>query len=205
MHQAQFPTFPVPSGMHEHIQQLTNGLAKGDCIRNYVGVVENMEETHLVVETELFSAEVLRFYSWHNLCLFNEESNPEDYAKFYNEARGGAQGDYREGLPEKFDNVVRCLSEFPASKRAVLTVPYSSEGSMCADHTRDDQAKCLRELHFYVQDKKLHCSGFMRAQAASIFPKNIHFIGTLMNVIGERLDLQTGSYTHFVTTLVNER
>jgi len=144
------------------------------------------------------------------------------HAAFYTPARGGGQGDYRDGIAEKIANVVSCLRAFPHSKRAVLAIPHTRAGSITADHTNTDEAKCLRELHFHLDDgpdpadpddataalppgPRLCCTGFMRAQAASIFPKNIHFIGTLMHQIARQLNVPVGSYTHIVTTLVNER
>lgn len=199
------PAFPTPAAMHAHIMGATRDLSEGECVRNFVGKVENMKDDELAVATPLFTKEALEFYTAHNMCAITPDTHPEEYKKWYNEARGGSQGDYREGLVEKINNVVDCLTNFPQSKRAVLTVPYASEGSMTADHTRDDQAKCLRELHFYIENDKLSCTGFMRAQAASIFPKNIHFIGKLMNTVAKQLDIGTGSYTHIVTTLVDLR
>jgi hypothetical protein len=130
-----------------------------------------------------------------------------------------------------------------------------SLSSELAWHMHTDFAKCLRELHFYLDhpldapragamasgtggtgatasdaDRLLCCTGFMRAQAVSIFPKNIHFIGksptdgtpfvcrsvdrrgacsvcsgAMMHIIAGRLQRKVGHYTHFVTTLVAER
>jgi thymidylate synthase len=108
-------------------------------------------------------------------------------------------------MAEKINNVISSLRQFPGSKRAVITIPYSSEPSSKADHTNDEQAKCLRELHFYIEDERLHCTGFMRAQAAIIFPKNIHYIGTIQQMVADALKVPAGSYVHFVTTLVNDR
>ena len=79
------------------------------------------------------------------------------------------------------------------------------------DHSVDEAAKCLRELHFCLERRgvdapvSLHCTGFMRAQAAVIFPKNIHFIGTVMHDIARRLGVPTGTYTHFVTAMFGTR
>lgn len=78
--------------------------------------------------------------------------------------------------------------------------------------TVTDEAKCLRELHFYLDDpasgpRRLSCTGTIRAQAASIFPKNIHdhFIGTMMQHIAQQLKVEVGTYTHQVTTLAEGR
>jgi len=194
-------------------------------VRNYVGVVCDVSPSSIVVETELFPREALEFYTRHNLLLCDPDHNPADaklYDKYYNAARGGGQGDYRKDIQAKIDNVVDCLSNFPRSKRAVITIPSHT----ALDHTVDEDAKCLRELHFFLEptddaspehpqgaeDKvqtnkgvKLHCTGIMRAQAAAIFPKNIHFIGSIMNLVADRLGVPVGCYTHMVTTFTSDR
>jgi hypothetical protein len=198
------PAFGSASGM---LSDLLRETEKGATRRNYVGVLTDMTKEGFTVTTDLFPQDALDFYTLHNLNQLDEGGKHKDlYAKFYNEARGGGQGDYRAGLHAKIDNVVDCLTKFPRSKRAIVTVPYAKQTSDCADHTDDEQAKCLRELHFYVEDDgKVHCTGFMRAQAASIFPKNIHYIGSMLATICDRLGRQPGTYTHIVTTLVDDR
>jgi thymidylate synthase len=208
----RLPQFANPAAMLADLSAIT---ATHKRVRNYAGVVTDMSRAVLTVETELFPADALEFYTLHNLDELRPDTNKEHaalYEKFYNAARGGGQGDYREGIKAKIDNVVDCLRLRPESKRAVLTIP-----PVTTDHSVDGFAKCLRELHFYIEAREdedgtkaseteaLHCTGFMRAQAASIFPKNIHYIGTVMNVVAERLGKPVGTYTHYVTTLTNER
>jgi thymidylate synthase len=188
--------FKSPADMQKDIDSLTSST---DVVRNYVGVIENMSSEQLVVETQLFPRESLDFYTRYNLCQ-TTEADKTSHSKYYTAARGGAQGDYRKDIEKKIENVVHCLTRFPSSKRAFLTI-----APLSTDHTSDGDAKCLRELHFYLENDKLSCSGFMRAQAASIFPKNIHLIGTIMHQIAQRLNKKVGSYTHFVTTLVSAR
>jgi thymidylate synthase len=202
------PVFANPLAMHKMIMLCTKDLPQGECFRNFAGTITDMSSKSLVVETELFSKASLDFYTKHNLDLITPETNADDYKQFYSAARGSEQGDYREGIQLKMDNVVSCLTAFPQSKRATITFPFTGRGTEKADHTDTSQAKCLRELHFYrplQTPQQLHATGFMRAQAASIFPKNIHFIGTLMGEVAKRLGLEVGYYTHIVTTLVHER
>ncbi len=196
--------------MYSHIRSLTSSHS---LVRNYVGVVLDMTAASLTVETELFPRDALEFYSKYNLEQLDIVNNTRDrqlHEKFYTPARGGGQGDYRVGIKEKIANVVSALKAFPGSKRAVLPIPHSVKPSITADHTDTDEAKCLREIHFYLEgddapNRRLCATGFMRAQAASIFPKNIHFIGTVMQTIANELNVPVGSYTHIVTTLVDER
>jgi len=207
--------YATPRKMYEHMEAATQSLAKHECVRNFVGVIESMSEDNLVIETELFPRDALEFYTAFNLDGVVQPV-PEvairlDELKtaYLDPSRGAAQGDYRHGMHAKIENVVDCLSRFPGSKRAVIAVPFGEPGRGSAEvtHEEDDSAKCVRELHIYIDgaDQKLHATGFMRAQAVTIFPKNIHFIGKLLNFIAVRLGRQVGTYTHFVTTLVHGR
>ena len=170
---------------------------------NFVGTITSLTLETATLETALFPAAALSYYSALNLGEI-DAANPAHAAltaAWYSPERGGPQGDYREGMPAKVANVIDALQRFPLSKRAVLTVPNRN-----ASHEVDADAKCLRELHFWVgEDARLHCSGFMRAQACSIFPKNIHFIASLLGRVAQATGRQPGSYTHSVTTLTSGR
>ena len=174
--------------------------AGGATARNFCGTIAApVTPATATLETPLFPAAALAFYSALNMGSANLTG--PDAAAWYSPARGGPQGDYREGMPAKLANVVDALRRFPASKRAVLTVASRNES-----HEVDADAKCLRELHFYVEaDGAVHATGFMRAQAASIFPKNIHFIASVLAHVAAALGREAGSYTHFVTTLTSGR
>ncbi|KAL3806212.1 hypothetical protein ACHAXA_000695 [Cyclostephanos tholiformis] len=174
----------------EEMNALTAG---GVIVRNFHRRI-SMNRGFLV-ETDLFPREALIAYSEYNL---GQPVSDEQHYKYFSEHRGGLQGDYREGIQNKIANVIDCLTRFPLSKRAIITVPNDSN----APHTSDADAKCLREIHFYLDkddDKKnviLNATVLMRAQAAEIFPKNIHFIGRLMEYITQQLAIKgllTGS------------
>ena len=170
---------------------------------NFCGVISTLSLSNATLETPLFPQAALHFYGMLNLGEIDVEGNPEHAAlhkAYYSPERGGPQGDYRAGMAGKVSNVIDALTRFPHSKRAVLTIPNRS-----IDHTVDEDAKCLRELHFFSEGGKLHCSGFMRAQACSIFPKNIYFIALILPRVAAAVGLEVGSYTHFVTTLVSGR
>ena len=153
-----------------------------------------------LVETELFPGEALAAYSAWNLELPIEPALRE---KYFSAHRGGSQGDYRDGMRTKIDNVVDCLTHFPASKRAVIIVPNESMPS----HRDDAAAKCMRELHYYLEGDVLNATVLFRAQAAEIFPKNIHFIGELVAEVARRLpgDVRPGTLHYLTTILVADR
>ncbi len=176
-------------------------------VRNFT---QFLDMSDYVVETELFPLEVLDAYSAWNL----EADLTDEQRQHFDEERGGSQGDYRSGMAAKIANVVDCLNSFPNSKRAVITI--SNEPG--ADHRSDADAKCMREIHFYLEDpasrdpasgdtSTLCASVLFRAQAASIFPKNIHFIGSLMDAIADQLTGRpnVGSLHYVTTILVGDR
>ena len=177
-------------------QEMT-ALSDEQSVRNYSREIDMSDFT---VETELFPKEVLHAYSMWNL----EKPATEETQKHFNSTRGGGQGDYREGMSTKINNVVDCLTAFPHSKRALITICNTSTPS----HTSDDDAKCMREIHFYVtSENTLNATVLFRAQAALIFPKNIHFIGSLMTEIAQGLPNtpRLGTLYYLTSILVSDR
>lgn len=171
-------------------------ISKDNDVRNYACEIDM---SNYLVETELFPKDVLHAYSQWNL----EKPLDDELKKYFNNLRGGGQGDYRHEMRAKTDNVVDCLNTFPQSKRALITICNEASPT----HSDDDNAKCMREIHFYLDNNKLNASVFFRAQAALIFPKNIHFIGSLMNEIAEKLNTKPElGHLHYLTTiLVSDR
>ena len=151
-----------------------------------------------LVETDLFPQEALEVYSAWNL----EHDIPADMReKYFSAHRGGSQGDYRDGMRAKIDNVVDCLQHYPQSKRAVITIPNNTSPS----HRDDAAAKCMREIDFYLEGDTVGATVLFRAQAAEIFPKNIHFIGEMVAEVANRLGKVPGRLHYLATTLVADR
>ncbi|MEM7117872.1 MAG: hypothetical protein AAF614_35910 [Chloroflexota bacterium] len=153
-----------------------------------------------LVETDLFPQEALEAYSAWNLELDIPAHLRE---KYFSAHRGGSQGDYRDGMRAKIDNIVDCLTHYPQSKRATITIPNDASPS----HQDDAAAKCMREVHFYLEDDMVGATVLFRAQAAEIFPKNIHFIGEMVAEVARRLDggKLPGRLHYLATTLVADR
>ena len=177
-------------------QKMSAMTADGTILRNFH---QSIDMSNYLVETELFQKDCLEAYSSWNL----EKTIRPDQKKFFSELRGGSQGDYRMGMGKKIANVVDAINHFPKSKRAVITVP----GTSFPDNKSDDDAKCMREIHFHVENGKLNATVLFRAQAALIFPKNIHFIGSLMDEIKARLneDVELGELFYLASVLVADR
>jgi hypothetical protein len=196
-----FPHFATARELYDHIRKLTE--PGGDyTVRNFVGVTEDISVEASVCETPLFPCGALEYYTRKNMGWEYTQAEKDAYQK---EERGGAQGDYREGMPQKIANVIACLRNEPRSKRAIIPIPFSTEGSIRVDWTNAGQTKCCRELHFYREEGKLKCTGILRMQNASIFPKNIHFFATLINHVATELGWDVGEYTHWITNLCHDR
>jgi hypothetical protein len=166
--------------------RMTAAAADGP-VRNYVQLLDMSD---YLVETEVFPEAALLAYSAYNMeCDLTAEQRG-----FMNASRGGAQGDYRAGMASKIANVVDCLRKFPQSKRAIITI----SNQPMPDHASDSDAKCVRELQCYLDDDgKLCGTVFLRAQAAFLFPKNIHMIGSIMTNIAQQLPGQPALGTLF--------
>ena len=187
---------PGPINCRDAWQRMTE-LSREGQVRNYTQLLDMSD---YVVETDIFPEEVLETYSAYNM----EREINEEQAQFMDANRGGAQGDYREGMAEKIANVVDCLTRFPESKRAIITICNEP----MPNHESDGDAKCVRELQLYRdEDGKLSGTVFLRAQAAFLFPKNIHMIGSIMREIANRLPDRPalGTLFYLASILVADR
>lgn len=209
-----------PPNCRDVWENMNKLLSENKFVRNYSSEItmgsnkKDGTKNSYTVETELFPIEALSVYSAYNL---EDSILDEDRTKYFSAHRGGSQGDYREGMKSKIANVVDCLHKFPSSKRAVITIPKTS----IPCHSTDDDAKCMREIHFYLDKDEnagesvtvLNATVWMRAQAAEIFPKNIHFVGSLMERVATNLseklgdghDIKLGVLFYLATTLVSVR
>lgn len=80
----------------------------------------------VLVETELFPRGAIEYYTAKNMGW---DITEEDTAKWWMLERGGDQGDYRAGMQKKIANAIDCLRTHPHSKRAIIPIPFNSEGS----------------------------------------------------------------------------
>ncbi|KAL9178422.1 hypothetical protein ACHAXT_003752 [Thalassiosira profunda] len=196
-----FPHFATAKEMYRHLREITQPGGEY-VVRNFVGVIEDFSVEASTVETELFPRGALEFYTTKNMGW---PFAPEEEAMWQLDERGGAQGDYRAGMQRKIENVIDCLKTEPLSKRAVIPIPFNSEGSETVDWKDQGQNKCCRELHLYLEDGKLKCTGIVRIQNANIMVKNIHFFATLIDHVAKELGVEVGEYTHWITNLCFDR
>lgn len=165
-------------------------------VKNYTAIVQNMSSYEF--ESDLFPIQALKAYSDYNMGRKIADVDK----KWFNNQRGGGQGDYRNNMTLKIAVVVDCLNKYPKSKRAFISIPNSTT----LHHSDTSEMKCMREIHFEIDDDdKLNSTVFMRAQAAEIFPKNIHFIGTLMEEVAARTGSTVGKMFYHAVNLVSSR
>jgi hypothetical protein len=135
-------------------------------VRNFVGVIDDISPESSLVETELFPEGALHYYTKKNMGW---DYTKEEYDTWQLADRGGAQGDYRDGMQAKIANVIDCLRTEPLSKRAVIPIPFNSEGSETADW-RDqgqvplgDRNRCASSRNVnvsclsFTSSHKVHC------------------------------------------------
>ena len=198
-----FPQFSTAKELHQRLVELTSAGGGGEfVVRNFVGVIQDFSIEASTVETELFPKGALEYYTKKNMGW---EYTQEEYDAWQLAERGGAQGDYREGITAKIQNVIDCLRTEPLSKRAIIPIPFATEPSSNVNWKDQGQNKCCRELHLYLEDGKLKCTGIVRMQNANIFVKNIHFFATLVNHVAKELQVPVGEYTHFITNVCLDR
>jgi len=196
-----FPHFQSAKEMYLHLREITKPGGEF-VVRNFVGVIEDISPEASLVETELFPLGALEYYTKKNMGW---EYTDEEKKQWQLNERGGEQGDYREGMQKKIANVIDCLKTEPLSKRAVIPIPFNSEGSETANWKDQGQNKCCRELHMYLEEDKLKCTGIVRMQNANIYVKNIHFFATLISYVAKELGVEVGEYTHWITNLCHDR
>jgi hypothetical protein len=198
-----FAQFPTAKELHQRLIDLTTAGGGGEfVVRNFVGVIQDIRVEASTVETDLFPKGALDYYTKKNMGW---DYTQDDYDMWQLPERGGDQGDYREGMPAKIQNVIDCLQTEPLSKRAVIPIPFNTQGSATVNWNDQGQSKCCRELHFYLEDGKLKCTGIVRMQNANIFVKNIHFFATLIDHVAKELKVPVGEYTHFITNVCLDR
>lgn len=190
---------------HENVEQAYDDLAallamSGGQAMNVAVEITDMSEHGYTMETDLFPKEVLESYTQYNLGEDNYD------ASHFSPLRGGDQGNYRQGMKAKIEKVVLALKAKSGSKRAVLTVPFTDKCSLCIETTDDAQWKCLREVYFNIDSNGyLNATSVMRSQALIIFPKNIHFLGEMMQTVAAQVGVPVGQLTHFMHYLVEDR
>jgi hypothetical protein len=89
-----YPHFPTAAEMYAYLREVT--LPGGEyVVRNFVGVIDDISPKASTVETDLFPKGALDYYTKKNMGW---DYTQEEYDTWQMAERGGAQGDYRDGV-----------------------------------------------------------------------------------------------------------
>ena len=95
------------------------------------------------------------------------------------------------------EKIIELLKRDPDSRRAVINLNVPNDRVI---ETKDEP--CTIALQFLIRKGKLHCTGIMRSNDIWFgLPYDIAFFTELQKYVADRLGIQYGTYTHFVTSL----
>lgn len=97
----------------------------------------------------------------------------------------------------QIDKIIELLAKDPNSRRAVVNFNVPNRNVI---ETRDEI--CTIALQFYIRQGKLYCTGIMRSNDIWYgLPYDTVFFTELQKYIAHRLNVDYGTYTHFVISL----
>lgn len=98
---------------------------------------------------------------------------------------------------DQIEKMIELLQHDPESRRAVINLNTPNPWVI---ETKDEP--CTIALQFLIRNGKLYCTTMMRSNDIWFgLPYDIAFFTTLQKYIATRLDVEYGTYTHFVTSL----
>lgn len=97
---------------------------------------------------------------------------------------------------DQIEKIIELLQVDPLSRRAVINLNVPNENVI---ETKDEP--CTIALQFLIRDDCLHCTTMMRSNDVWFgFPYDVAFFTELQKYIADRLNVNYGTYTHFVTS-----
>ncbi|QOC57537.1 hypothetical protein [Enterococcus phage TJE4] len=98
---------------------------------------------------------------------------------------------------DQIEKMVELLSKDPNSRRAVMNINFARKNVI---ETNDEQ--CTIALQLLLRDGELNMTGIMRSNDLwTGTPYDIFYFTEIQKYIANRLGVQYGTYTHFVTSL----
>lgn len=98
---------------------------------------------------------------------------------------------------DQIEKVIELLKKYPESRRAVININTPRENII---ETKDEF--CTIALQLMVRDGKLNMTGIMRSNDMwSGTPYDIFYFTEIQKYIANKLNVEYGTYTHFVTSL----
>lgn len=103
---------------------------------------------------------------------------------------------YKSGF-DQIETIIDLLKHHRESRRAVLNINSSN---IYVKSTKDEP--CTIALQFYIRNNKLHATGMMRSNDVWFgLPYDIIFFTELQKYIARKLNIESGNYHHFVTSI----
>ena len=103
---------------------------------------------------------------------------------------------YKHGF-DQIEKIIELLSKDNYSRRAVININVPNEKVI---ETKDEP--CTIALQFLLRNNKLNCTAIMRSNDIWLgTPYDIAFFTELQRYIAKRLNVETGTYTHFVVSM----
>lgn len=103
---------------------------------------------------------------------------------------------YKHGF-DQIEKMVELLKFDKNSRRAVININVPNENVI---ETKDEM--CTIALQFLLRDGKLNATGIMRSNDMSTgTPYDIYYFTEIQKYIANALDVDYGTYTHFVTSM----
>lgn len=103
---------------------------------------------------------------------------------------------YKHGF-NQIDKMIELLKKDPNSRRAVININVPNDEVI---ETHDEM--CTIALQFLLRDGKLNATGIMRSNDLwTGTPYDIFYFTELQKYIANELDVEYGTYTHFVSSL----
>lgn len=98
---------------------------------------------------------------------------------------------------DQIETIVELLKKDPESRRAVININTPNPNVIT---TKDEP--CTIALQFMIRNGKLNCTAMMRSNDIWFgFPYDVAFFTELQKYIADQLNIEYGTYTHFVTSL----
>lgn len=98
---------------------------------------------------------------------------------------------------DQIETIIKLLTTDPESRRAVINLNVPNPNVIT---TKDEP--CTIALQFLLRNGKLNCTAIMRSNDIWFgFPYDVAFFTELQKYIADRLMVDYGTYTHFVTSL----
>lgn len=187
------------------IETKTGSRGASKELNNYMFIVDDIEDNVVTLKTRDISlpylvGEMLWYWQSRNDTEFIGKfatlwKNITDDGKTNNSAYGYIL-QQKHGF-NQLETIIELLKNDPTSRRAVLNINVPNQN---VESTHDEP--CTIALNLFIRDGKLNCTGIMRSNDIIFgLTYDITYFTQIQKYIASRLNIPTGSYTHFATSM----